>query len=168
VFAVLVEGARAIEDLLVLLVVVALGTRFIDGSNDVVWPTAAILTRLGSFRPITAAVPMETTVVVAVVVVASVVGAVVVAARWAMSAHIFVEAHLGFLSVGVLVGGHDRLANACGWLAVELGAKLAVVESSNDGGDYLGFCDVGNRIPHLGKALDVATKELGQLLVDAV
>ena len=30
------------------------------------------------------------------------------------------------------------------------------------------FRDVGNRIPHLGKASDVATEELGWLLVDAV
>ena len=36
------------------------------------------------------------------------------------------------------------------------------------GGDDLGFHDVGNRIPHLKKASDVATKELGWLLVDAV
>ena len=43
-----------------------------------------------------------------------------------------------------------------------------VVESSDEGGDDLSFCDIGNRIPHLGKALDVATEELGRLLVDAV
>ena len=30
------------------------------------------------------------------------------------------------------------------------------------------FRDVGNRIPHLGKASDVAAEELGWLLVDAV
>ena len=47
--SVLVERARAIEDLLVLLIVVALGTRFINGGDDVVWPAAVILTRLGSF-----------------------------------------------------------------------------------------------------------------------
>ena len=34
--AVLVEGARAFKDLLVLLVVVALGARFVNGSDDVV------------------------------------------------------------------------------------------------------------------------------------
>ena len=96
---------------------------------------------------------METTVVVAAVVVASIVGAVIVAARWAMSARILVEAHLGFLGVGVLVGSSDHLANAYGWLAVELGAKLAMVESSDEGGDDLSFHDVGNRIPHLGKRL---------------
>ena len=128
---VLVERARAIEDLLVLLIVVALGVRFIDGSDDVVWPAAVILTRLGSFWPITAAVTMVTAVVVAVVVVASVIGAVVVAACWAMSACIHVEAHLGFLSVGVLVGGRDHLANPCGRLAVELGAKLTVMTSAS-------------------------------------
>ena len=33
---VLVEGTRAVEDLLVLLVIVALGARFIDGGDDVV------------------------------------------------------------------------------------------------------------------------------------
>ena len=36
------------------------------------------------------------------------------------------------------------------------------------GGDDLGFCDVGNRIPHLEKASNVATEELRWLLVDAV
>ena len=36
VLAVLVEGARAFEDLFVLLVVVALGARFVNGGDDVV------------------------------------------------------------------------------------------------------------------------------------
>jgi len=118
-----------------------------------------ILTRLGSFWPITAAVTMVTTVIVA---------SVVVVACWAMSARIFVEAHLGFLDVGVLVGGRDHLANPCGRPAVELGAKFAMMESSDEGGDDLSFHDVGNRIPHLRKALNVAAEELGWLLVDAV
>ena len=48
-FSILVEGAWAIEDLLVLLVVVALGARLIDGSDEVVWPAVVILTGLGSF-----------------------------------------------------------------------------------------------------------------------
>ena len=48
-FGVLVEGAWAFEDLLVLLVVVVLRARLIDGSDEVVWPAAAILTGLGSF-----------------------------------------------------------------------------------------------------------------------
>ena len=48
VFGVLVEGARAVEDLLVLLVVIVLGAWLVDGSDKVVWPAAAILTRLGS------------------------------------------------------------------------------------------------------------------------
>ena len=51
---VLVERAWAIEDLLVLLIIVALGARFINGGDNVVRPAAAILTRLGSFWPITA------------------------------------------------------------------------------------------------------------------
>ena len=111
---------------------------------------------------------MVTAVVEAAVVVASVVGAVVVAVRWVMSARILVEAHLGFLGVGVLVGSSDHLANAFGWLMVELGAKLAMVESSDEGGDNFSFRDVRNRIPHLGKASNVAIEELGWLLVDAV
>ena len=128
---ILMEGAWAVEDLLVLLVIVALGARFIDGSDDVVWPTVAILARLGSFWPITIAVTMVTTVVEAAVVVASVVGAVIVTTCWAMSARILVEAHLGFLGVGVLVGGRDHLANPYGRLVVELGAKLAVMTSAS-------------------------------------
>ena len=42
------------------------------------------------------------------------------------------------------------------------------MESSDIGSDDLCFRDVGNRIPLLRKASDVATEELGQLLVDAV
>ena len=49
VLVVLVERARAFKDLLVLLVVVALGVRFINDGDDVVWSMAAILTRFGSF-----------------------------------------------------------------------------------------------------------------------
>ena len=94
--------------------------------------------------------------------------AVIGAACWAMSARILIEAHLGFLDIGVLVGGCDHLADPRGWLAVELGAKLVVMESSDEGGDDLRFRDVGNRISHLEKASDVATKELGWHLVDAV
>ena len=126
------------------------------------------MTRLGSFWPITAVVLMVTTVIVAAVVVASVIGAVVIAACWAMSARILVEAHLSFLGVGVLVGGCAHLANPCWWLAIELGAELAVMESSDEGGDDLGFRDVRNRVPHLRKACDVAMEELRRLLVDAV
>ena len=111
---------------------------------------------------------MVTVVDVATITVASVIGAVVAAVSWAMSARILVEAHLGFLGVGVLVGGRDHLANPCGRLTVELGAKLAVMESLDDGGDDLGFCYIWNRIPHLRKALDVAVEELEWLLVDAV
>ena len=88
---------------------------------------AVILARPGSFCSITAAITIVTAVVETTVVVASVVGAVVIAARWAMSARIFIEAHLGFLGVGVLVGSSDHLTNACGRLAVEHGAKLVMV-----------------------------------------
>ena len=111
---------------------------------------------------------MMNAVVIAAVAVASVVGAVVTAPSWVMSARIHIEAHLGFLGIGVLVGGYDHLADPSGRLAVELGAKLAVMESLDEGGDDLGFCDVWNRIPHLGKMSDVAVEELGWLLVDAV
>ena len=52
-----------------------------------------------------------------------------------MSSRILIEVHLGFFGVGVLVGGCDHLTNPSGWLAVELGAKLAVMESLDEGGD---------------------------------
>ena len=110
---------------------------------------------------------MVIAIVVAAVIVASVIRAVVVATCWAMSARILVEAYLGFLDVGVLVGGRNHLTNPGRRLAVELGAKLVVVESSDEGGDDLSFRDVGNRVPHLGTASDVATEGLGRLLVDA-
>ena len=109
---------------------------------------------------------MITAVVEMVVIVASVIAAIVVVVRWAMSARILIEAHLGGLGIDVLVGSSDHLANAYGRLVVELRAKLAMVESSGEGSDDLSFCDVGNRIPHLEKASNVATEELGWLLVE--
>ena len=90
-----------------------------------------------------AAITMIATVVGAAVIVTSVVGAIVVSVRWSLSARILVEAHLGFLGVGVLVGGRDHLANPSRRLAVELGAKLAVVESSDEGGDDLASVILG-------------------------
>ena len=167
-FGVLVKRARAIKDFLVLFVIVALGMRLTNGGDDVVWPEVVILAILGSFCSIMAAITMVTTVVEATVIVASVVEAVVVAVRWAMSACILVEAHLGFLGIGVLVGGSYHFADTSGRLAVEFGAKLAMVESSDKGGDDFSFHDVGNRVPHLKEMSDVATEELGWLLVDAV
>ena len=74
---VLMERARAIEDLLVLLVIVALGSRLVNSGDDMVWSAAVILTRLGAFWPITTTVPMMTTVVIAAVIVASIVGAII-------------------------------------------------------------------------------------------
>ena len=171
-FGVLVQGARAIEDLLVLLIVVTLCTRLIDVGNKVIWSVVVILTRFESIWPISSVVPMETAVVVAAIVVLSVVVAVVVAAnvvlsvvvavvvasRRAISARIFIKTHLRFLGVGVLVGGCDHLADAGRWLSVELRTDFTVMKSSNEGGDDFGFRDVGNRIPHLGEASDVATE----------
>ena len=66
-----------------------------------------------------------------------------------MSACILVEANLSLFGVGILIGGHDHLANPLWWLAIEFGAKVAVMESSDEGGDDFCFCDVVNRIPHL-------------------
>ena len=78
--AVLVEGARAFEDFLILLVVVTFGTRFINGGDDVVWSVAVLLTSFGPLQPITATVLMVAAVVVAAVTVASFIRAIVVAA----------------------------------------------------------------------------------------
>ena len=55
------------------------------------------------------AITMVTAIVVAMVAMAPIVEAV----SWAMSARILVEAHFGFFGVGVLVGGHNHLANPC-------------------------------------------------------
>ena len=83
---ILMERAWAVEDLPVLLIIVALSARLINGGDDMVWPAAAILTMLGSFWPITTAVPMVTTVIVATVAVAPVIRAIVTTVSWAMSA----------------------------------------------------------------------------------
>ena len=46
---VFVEGARALEYLLVLLIILVLGSRFFDSGDDVVWSATTILTGFGSF-----------------------------------------------------------------------------------------------------------------------
>ena len=111
---------------------------------------------------------MVATVVVAAVTMASFIGALIAAASWAVIARILVEANFNFFIIGVLIGSHDHLANRLWWLAIEFGAKVVVMESSDEGGDDLSFCDVRNRVPHLGKVSDVAMEELGWLLVDVV
>ena len=72
-----------------------------------------------------------------------------------MSARILVEVYFSLFGVGVLISGHNLLANPLWQLVIELGAEVAVMESSDEGGDDFRFCDVGNRIPHLGKSHDV-------------
>ena len=49
VLSVLMEGAWSFEDLLVLLIVVMLGARFMNGGGNVVWSATAILTSFGPF-----------------------------------------------------------------------------------------------------------------------
>ena len=117
---------------------------------------------------ITATVPMVTAVVIVVVAVASVVGSLVAAASWAMSACILVEAYFGLFGIGVLIGGRNHLTDPLWRLTIKLGAEVAVMESSDKGGDDLSFCDVRNRIPHLRKTFDVAMEELRWLLIDVV
>ena len=85
-----------------------------------------------------------------------------------MSACILVETNFSLFGVGVLIGGCDHLANPLWWLTIEFGAEVVVMESSDESGDDFCFCDVGNRVPHLRKASNVATEELGRLLVDVV
>ena len=162
------EGACTFEDFLVLLIIVTFGTRFVNGGDDVVWSAAVILTSFGPFRLITTTVMMVVVVVIAAVTVASFVGAIIAAVSWAVSARILVEANFGLFSVGVLISGRDHLANPFWWLTIEFGAEVTVMESLDKGGDDFCFCDVGNRIPHLGKASDVTVEELGWLLIDMV
>ena len=101
-----------------------------------------------------------TAVIIVAVAVAPVVGTVIATTSWAMSARILVEAHFGFFGIGVLVGSRNHLANPHWRLAIELRAEVAMMESSNEGGDDLSFCDIRNRIPHLEKVSDVAAEEL--------
>ena len=126
-----------------------------------------ILARPVSSCLITATIAMIATVVEVAVAMTSVVGAIVIAVRRSLSACILVEACLGFLGIGVLVGGSYHFVDTGRRLTVEFGAKLAMVESSDKGGDDFSFRDVGDRVPHLGETSDVATEELGWLLVDA-
>ena len=111
---------------------------------------------------------MVTAVIVAVVAMVPVVGSLIAVASWAVSARVLVEAYFGLFGIGILIGGHDHLANPLWWLAIELGAEVAVMETSDEGSYDLCFRDVGNIIPNLGKVSDVATEELRRFLIDAI
>ena len=128
---------------MVLFAIVTLGVRLTSGGEDVFWPAATILAWPVSSSSITAAIAMIAAVVGAAVIVTLVIGAIVVSVRWSLSAHILVEAHLGFLCIDVLVGGSYHLTDTSRRLTVEFGAKLAMVESSDKGGDDFSFRDVG-------------------------
>ena len=111
---------------------------------------------------------MVATVVVAAVTMASFVGAIVAATSWVVSARILIEANFSLFSVDVLIGGCDHLINPLWWLTIEFGAEVAVMESSDKGGDDFCFHDVWNRIPYLRKSSDVTTEELGRFLINAI
>ena len=51
---------------------------------------------------------------------------------------------------------------------IEFGAEVAVMESSDEGGDDFSFHDIGNRIPHIGKSSDVTMEELGWFLINVI
>ena len=78
---------------------------------------------------------MVTVVIVAVVIVASVIGSLVATMSWAMSVCILVEMYFGLIGVGILISGCNHLVNPLRRLAIELGAEVTVMESSNEGGD---------------------------------
>ena len=166
-FGVLVKRARAVKYLLVLLIIVTLGARLTSGGEDLFWSAVVILAWPMSSCSITAAIAMIAVVVGTTVAMTSVVGAIVVSVRWSLSACILVEVHLGFLCIDVLIGGSYHFTDTSRWLTVEFGAKLAMVESSDKGGDDFSFRDVRDRVPHLRETPDVAMEELGWLLVDA-
>ena len=111
---------------------------------------------------------MVTTVIVEAVAMALVIGSHVAMMSWAMSARVPVEAYFGLFGVDVLIGGRNHLANPLRWLAIELGAEVTVMESPDEGGDDLSFCDIRNRIPHLRKTSDVAMEKLGRFLINAI
>ena len=115
-----------------------------------------------------ATVLMVATVVVVAVTVASFLRALVATASWAVIARILVEANFCLFSVRVLIGGGDHLANPLWRLTIEFGAEVAMMESSDKGGDDFCFCDVGNRIPHLRKSSDITTEELGWFLLNTI
>jgi len=102
---------RAFEDFLVLLIIVMFGMRFVNGGDDVVWSATAILTSSRPFRPITATVMVVAMVIIAAVTVALFIEVLVAAASWAMGARILIEVNFDVFSIGILIGGHDHLAN---------------------------------------------------------
>jgi hypothetical protein len=73
----------------------------------------------------------------------------------------------GLLSIGVLVGRLEHLADRDPRLPVELPTELMVmIEPADETGDYFSFKDVRNLVPYFREAPDVAPKELSCPFVD--
>lgn len=75
--------------------------------------------------------------------------------RWLASTHFFIMVPFCFLSVSVLVGGDEHLADPLRRLAVELRVKFMMANTTSKGVDNLYFSDVRDGVPHLRETPDV-------------
>jgi len=75
---------------------------------------------------------------------------------------------VSLLSVSILFGSCEHLADRRWWLPIELSAELIMMAKSLDkGDDNFRLQDVWNTIPDLREMPDVAPKELARLLIDS-
>lgn len=129
---VLVERARADEELVELGIVVVLGVGLLDGGNKVIRSAALELTRLGGLLVVTViAAVVATIMIVAAIIIAPIILELIMPARRAVvpwrSRKVLMVTQVGLLGVGILLGGGEHVADG-GWrLPVKLPAELVVM-----------------------------------------
>jgi hypothetical protein len=169
------DQTRSVKELCILLIVAALSARLIKGGDEVVLSATSELPFSRTLWPVATVTIIGVVVAVVVVAVAFIIApffAVIIIVTGRMigsrnSGNVFFMALIGFLSISVMVGRLEHLANHCRWRPVELSAELVVViEPVDEGGDNLRFEDVGDAVPHFAETADVASKEFTSLLVN--
>ena len=155
----LVNGARAIEEPVKLCDVVTLRTRLLDGSDEVLWSAASELPCPQGLLPVTMVMVVKAMLAVVIAVVSIIaapfITAFVIVTWWTIGSgipgDILTVMQVSLLSVSILFGGCEYLADRRWWLPVELSMELIMMAKSLDkAGDNFKLQDVWNTIPDLG------------------
>lgn len=122
---VLMNEARTVEELLILVIVATLSAWLLDRGDDVIWSATMKLPSSRALWPITIAAIMIVIVVVAVIIV-SFFMTIIIETWWAVGASnlgdILLMPLVGFFGVCILIGRVQHLTDCPWWLPIELGA----------------------------------------------
>lgn len=125
-FAILMNEAGTVKDLLILVTVAMLSMRLLDRGDNIIQSVMTELFDLQALWPIV--------LVSVVVIIASFFMAVIIVMQWAIrassSSDVVPMPLVSLFGIGVLVGCLKHLTDRSRWLLVELGAELGMMVQS--------------------------------------